>query len=232
MKFIFRWAFRLFIVLVILAIAGILFLDPLAREFAEYQFKNRTGLEASIGRLHVGLLNPVLRIENLVVYNSAAFGGGPFIEMPELQVEYDRNALRAGKLHCQLVRFNLAQMNLVEDAKGRHNFELLQKQLNQTLASTNPVVKKTASPKSPSKIDFVGIDTLNLTLGKLTYLRMKQPAKVDELKLNVNHQVFTNLKSGDDLTGTLMVALLRSGVNLVQTSSAQNWLQLLVLPKK
>src|SRR5579859_7625026 len=105
-KFVFRWAFRVLIVLIVLVVAGILLLDTLAREYVEYQIHSQTGMETKIGRVRVGLLNPRLTIENMVLYNDAAFGGSPFVEMPELHVEYDRDSLLAHKLKCKLLRFN------------------------------------------------------------------------------------------------------------------------------
>jgi hypothetical protein len=231
MKPLLRRAVRLCLALVILVIAAFLFRDTIAREFAEYLIKKQTGFEARIGRLHAGLLDSELRVENLVIYNPAAFGGGTFIDLPELLVEYDRDALRAGKLHCKLVRFNLAQVNLVEDAQGARNFDLLQKRLHGPIRPDNPAAKKAVTGGRESKIDFTGIDTLNLTLGNATFRRMNQPGKLDELRLNVNHQVFTNILSESDFPGVLLVALLRSDVNFIQNAQAQSWLQLLT-PKK
>jgi hypothetical protein len=232
MKPLFRRAFCLLLALVILVIAAFLFRDTIAREFVEYQIKNQTGFPARIGRLHAGLLDSELRIENLVICNPAAFGGGTFIDMPELLVEYDGGALRAGKLHCKLVRFNLAQVNLVEDAQGGHNFELLQKRFKGPIAPGNPAAKKSAPGGRRSKVDFAGIETLDLTLGKATFRRMKQPGKIDEFRLNVNHQVFTDILSENDFPGVLLVALLRSDVNFIQNAKAQSWLQLLAPPQK
>lgn len=222
---IFRWAFRLFLVCVVLLIAGILLLDTIAREVLEYRLRNETGLEVKIGKVHIGLLHPEFSVENLVLYNSAEFGGSPLIDMPEMHVEYDRDALLSRRLHCHLVRFNLAEINLVDDTKGRRNVDVLQKKLEAAgVGSSN----KKSSPSGFSKsLEFAGIDTLNLTLGKATHLDMKQPGKVDQFRINVNHQVFTNIKSEKDFSGVLLVALLRSGVDVTQ-----GWLQLFAPPKK
>lgn len=229
MKWIFRWVFRIFMALVVLAVAAILLLDTIAREFVEYQIHRQTGMETRIGKVHIGLADPQLSIEDLVIYNPAEFGGGPFVEMPELHVEYDRDALAARKLHCKLVRFNLASINIVEDKTGKRNDTILQARV---VPPGKPGAKK--SGKSPlGDIDFAGIDTLNLTLGKVTYRRMQQPQKVDEYKLHVDHQIFTGIKSIDDFNGVLMVALLRTGGNLFQSGGDKpNLLQLFSTPKK
>ena len=99
-----------------------------------------------------------------MIYNSAEFGGSPLIDMPELHVEYDRDALVARKIHCKLLRFNLAQINIVEDKNGRRNLDSLE-------AIAQPRHKFEARQANLSGDQFAGIDTLNLTLGKVTYLR-------------------------------------------------------------
>ena len=68
---------------------------------------------------------------------------------------------------------------------------------------------------------------LNLTLGKATHLDMRRPGKVDEFRINMNHFVFTNIKTEDQFSGILLVALLRGGVDL-----SQNWQPLMAPPKK
>jgi hypothetical protein len=234
MKTLFRWAFRLFLVLIVLLIAAILLLDTMAREFVEYQLRNDTGLETKVGHVTVGLLHPELTIENLVLYNRAQFGGSPFIELPELHVEYDPDALRSRKLHCTLLRFNLARVNLVEDKQGRRNFEALLKFF--AASTTTPATP--APPSHPNHpvvpawhdVRFGGIDTLNISIGRATYLHMKQPDKVDELKFNVEHQVFTNVKTEQDFSADLIVALLKSNASLMQSGNPQTWIQLFSPP--
>jgi uncharacterized protein involved in outer membrane biogenesis len=232
MKTLFRWAFRLFILLIVLIVAAILLLDTAARAFVEYQLGKDTGLEVKVGHVNVGLLHPIVTIENLVIYNKAEFGGSPFIELPELHVEYDLDALRSRRLHCKLLRFNLAELNLVEDKQGRRNFESLLARANAPAPGAQPKSHPPMGPASWQKLGFSGIDTLNLSLGKATYLHMKQPDKVDELKINVNHQVFTNIKTEQDFSGALLMAFLKSGANLMQSNGAQTWLQLLSPPVK
>ncbi len=211
MKTLFRWAFRCFILLAVLAVAGILLLDTIAREVAVTRVKSETGLDVKIGRVRVGIFNPTITLENPWYFdNRAEFGGSPLIDLPELHVEYDRQALVARKLHCHLVRLNLAQLNVVEDKNGRTNLDALRRRA-QSLG-----------------FEFAGIDTLNLTLGKATFMRMRQPGQVDELRLDIHNQVLTNIKSVQDLSGVLMVALLRNGVNLLGNArggGAQNWIE-------
>jgi hypothetical protein len=236
MRFFFRWAFRLLIFLLVLGVAGILLLDTIARAITEYRIRSRTGMDVRIGRMEIGLLYPQVTIENLLIYNSGEFGGSPFIEMPELHLEYDRDALFSRKLHCHLVRLNLNQVNVVENRKGRTNIEALEKRA--ALPAGSPSTGKPAPGPRLMGCRFTGIDTLNLTLGKATYMRMKQPAEVEELNMNIRNQVLTNVTSAQDLGGVLVVVLLKNGVNVMGSgngtpdSGLQSWLQRLMSPAK
>jgi hypothetical protein len=217
-------------VLVVLLVAAILLLDTIARQFVEYQLRDRTGLETKVGRVTVGLLHPELTVENVVLYNKAQFGGSPFIELPELHLEYDPDALRARKLHCTLVRFNVACVNLVEDAQGRRNFEALIKFFAASMNAPTPnTVPPSRTPVAAwHQLRFAGIDTLNVSVGKATYLHLARPGKPDELKFNVEHQIFTNVKTDQDFAADIIIALLKSNSGVLQS-----WLQLTApAPKK
>jgi uncharacterized protein involved in outer membrane biogenesis len=233
MKTLFRWAFRLFILLIVLLVAAVLLMDTIVRAVAERSLRRQTGLDVKIGKFEIGLLNSKVTIENLVIYNSAEFGGSPLIDMPELHVEYDRDMLFANKLHFKLVRFNLAQLNIVEDAKGRRNLDVLQKHVE---ATVGPPVPTTTTNKNSGQLKFAGIETLNLSLGKATFLRMAKPMEVEELPMNIRNQVFTNIKNEDDFSSVMVVALIRGGVNVMATAKPGHgpldWLKLVSPPKK
>jgi uncharacterized protein involved in outer membrane biogenesis len=208
MKKLFKWAFRLFMLLVVLAVAGWLLLDTVARKILEDQLSQHTGLQVKIGRVRVGVFSPRATIENLVIYNSADFGGSPLLDLPELHVEYDRDALFSRKLHFRLVRVNLAQLNVIEDKNGRVNLERLDKTLKQTGGPATP------AGKSSPAFKFVRIDTLNLTLGKASFMSIRDPAMSDELKADMRGQLVSNVKSWDDLNGVLFVISAKNGLPL------------------
>src|SRR5882724_3148546 len=129
MKFFFRWLFRLLILLIVLLVAGVLLLDTIVREIAEYRLSRLTGLEVKIGSVNVGILDPRITVEHLVLYNNADFGGSPLLDMPELHAEYVRPTLFSSKPHFRLIRFNLARLNIVEDTRGNVNLDVLEKRL-------------------------------------------------------------------------------------------------------
>jgi uncharacterized protein involved in outer membrane biogenesis len=220
-RWVFRWLFRLLILLVVLAIAAILLLDTIVREITEYRLQQRTGLEVKIGKMHVSFSQPRLTIENLVIYNSAEFGGSPLLDLPELHVECDRNPLFHSNYHFKLIRFNLARVNVVEDTRGLRNLDALKKQLKKSGPSviTQPILK---NKKPPETNAFPQIDTLNLSLGRATYTSMKNPRQVEELALDIRNQVYKDVHSSTQLQSILLVILL-SRHNLLG-SDGQFWM--------
>src|SRR5262245_14959465 len=108
MKRLFKWLFRLVILLIVLGVALVLLKDTIAKGIMERQIRFETGLDARIGRLEIGIVNPTVTIENVRLYNTAEFGGSPFVDLAELHLEYNRAALATRKLRFALVRLNLA----------------------------------------------------------------------------------------------------------------------------
>jgi uncharacterized protein involved in outer membrane biogenesis len=224
LKWFFRWLFRLLILLIVLVVAGVLLLNPVTKEITEYRIKRETGMDVKIGKLEIGVLNPGVTIENCVLYNSAEFGGGPFVDLPELHIEYaGGNFFRHGK-HFKLIRINLNQLNVVEDKKGRTNVEVLEK-LFPSDESGGGTTNKNSSGLKVGRIDM-----LNLTLGKATFMSMKQPRQVDELPVNVRNQVVTNITADQDLSSVLLAVLIRNRLTL--TENTANWLGRLAAPPK
>ena len=155
MRFLFRWAFRLFLVAVVLLVALVLLKDTLVKAIVERQIQSYAGLNVRIERVAMGLLSPTLTFENLKLYNTAEFGGSPLADVPELHLEYDRGALAFRKLRFKLVRLHLSELNIVESKDGRTNIIGFVHELQQ-LSFPNA--------NSRSAFTFAGIEVLNLTL--------------------------------------------------------------------
>lgn len=211
MKFLFRWLRRLILLAIVLVVALLLSKDWILKTVAEHQIRAETGMEARIGRFQVGLLSPVVNLEDFKLYNSAEFGGSPLLNLRELHVEYDATALRARELHLKLLRLNLAEVNIVKDLAGRTNVAFLPGNLKLPQPGAKPggVLKL-------GDFTFTGIDTLNLTLGKLKYTDLKDPANDKEINLGVREEIYTNIKSEADLYGVGLMLLLKHGGELKQ----------------
>ena len=213
MKWLFKWLFRLSFLLVLLIVALVLGKDAILKAAVERQIRAQTGMDVKIGRLSAGLFSPVVTIENFRLFNTPEFGGTAFVDIPELHVEYDRLALTRRKLHITLLRFQLAELNIVKNEVGHTNIVSLM----------NPAAPQRPRNHTRADIEFTGIDVLNLSLGKVRLLDLKDRKKSGELYLGLRDQVFRNVKSESDLLGVLFVMWLRSGDRLVAYPTARDW---------
>jgi uncharacterized protein involved in outer membrane biogenesis len=209
-----RWLLRialgLFAVVIVVVVTAILARDTIFRHVLISRMRAATGMEVKIGSVHVGLLSPTMTIEDLKLYNTAAFGGSLCLDMPSLHLEYDPAAVHSGVIHLTLMRVSLSQIELVTDKHGRSNFDLIEKPGEPSASHTN----------SLNRINFGGIDTLNLRLGKFHESNLRSGTEV-EMDFGMKNQVFHNVKSEADLTGVAVLLAMRgssstghSGINL------------------
>ena len=126
-KRILRWLVYIFSAALILTAIAIFLIDPIAKFIAERRVRAETGMETTIGKFTVGLKTSTIHIENFVLKNPAEFGGDTFLEMPELFLSYDRDAMRSGKLHLNLVRIDVSKVHVVENKNGTRNIDALEK---------------------------------------------------------------------------------------------------------
>ena len=206
MRFLFRWLIRLFVTLVILfivlAVVAVLLKDTIAKSVAERNLRDTTGLDAKISKLEVGLATPTVNLEGLKLYNTADFGGGTFLELPELRMEYVPDGVREGKLRFKTVRLHLAEVHVVRNKSGRTNIEMLQKE---TRKKSTGGKEKTDRPV----VDFGGIETLYLTIGKIHIKDEKDPRNNDVIDIGLKDEVGRNLKTEVEITQWLQMVMLR-----------------------
>lgn len=213
MKFLFRWAFRLFILALVVGIAIFLLKDAVIKEVVESRIRQKTGMDARIGQLQVGTINPTVYVKDFVLYNTAEFGGAPFLNVPDLYLEYDREELVLKRIHIKLLRVTISELNIVENQHGRTN-------LQQTLSALDiggGGVNKNGKSDHP---EFAGIDTLNLTVNHVKYTDQENPKLSQDIRSDIKNDVITNIRTEEDVTAVVMKILLRSGITVYHNSPA------------
>ncbi len=199
MKWLFKWTLRLVVFCVVLIVVLLLSLDSIFKALLGRQIRASTGMDVKIGKLSVGLLSPVVTIEDLKLYNTAEFGGTPFLDIRELHVEYDRAALAQRVLHVKLMRLNLAELNVVKSDAGR----------------TNLVISQAGPPPGvagrQNELHFTGVEVLNLTVGQVRFIDLKNPRRNQQFNPNLQNHIVRNVKTIADLYGILVMIWLRSG---------------------
>jgi hypothetical protein len=211
MKKLFKIVLATGAVFLLLLAAGFVFFDPIIGSVMRWRVRAETGLKADIGRVEVGLLHPTLRLEDFVLYNTAEFGGEPLLVLPELYVEYDRDAARAGRLHLKTVRLNIAEVQVVQDAQGRTNIIELQEMIG-ALSGRN--VRWT-------NFEFTGIDRLDVSFGRIRHTSLKPGGTTQEFNLAIQNASLSNVRTEQDLAPLVMQAVLRAGMQMLGGTSVE-----------
>lgn len=231
MKKLLKCFFGLLLLVVVLAVILLLSRDAIFRVIAENRIRAQTGMDAEIGTFHVGLFEPVVTIKNFKLYNPPDFGGTPFLNIPEIHIEYDRDALKHSQLHLTLVRFNLGELDIVKNEAGQTNLFALDVALPAKGGKGKSDGNELAELKQRTGLDFQGVDVLNVSIGTLKYIDLKNPANDREQKIGIENLPIRNIKSQADLMGLAGVVALRGsevlGVLAGQKNSSTELLKLL-----
>jgi hypothetical protein len=215
MKRLFKWIAGLLLLAVVLVVIFFLSLDSILRVVIQRNIRARTGMAAQIGKFHLGLTEPVVDIKDLRLYNSAQFGGTPFLTIPEIYVEYDRAAFKRQQIHITLLRFNLGELDVVKSQDGQTNLLSLGLQVPPQKADAKANARASAQSladfKKQTGMEFKGIDCLNVSVGEFKYVDLQDLRNNTEQKIGIENCVITNVTSAADLTGLGVYVGLRSG---------------------
>lgn len=205
MKWLLKWLFRLFLLAVVLVVFLLLSLNSILRVVIENRIRVQTGMDAEIGKFSVGLIEPTVEIQNLRLYNPPDFGGTPFLNIPEIHVEYDRAALARHEIHLTLLRFNLQEFDIVKNEAGQTNLFSL------GIPLTAKKSGGAASFKQKTGYDFKSIDVLNVSIGKIKFIDLKNQRNNREQIIGIEDLPLRNVKSQTDLAGLALLVALRGG---------------------
>lgn len=185
MRRLIKWLFLVPVLLVAALVALVLSKDAIAKAAVEQQIRAQTRMEVKIGKFSLGLLSPVAKLENVVLANPAEFGGTPFLNLAEAYVEFDRRALLRRELRLKLVRLKVAELTVVRNDLGQ----------------TNLLVFAAAAARhdNGAAVGFQGIEVLNLSLQKVTYLDLGQPRNNRAYRVILQNQLHRDLKTAVEI---------------------------------
>ena len=206
MKWVFKILRWIIFLLVVAIIILVLTLNSILKELISRRIRNATGMDAEIGKFSFEVLTPTVTFENLKLYNTPDFGSTPFLNVPELHVEYDRDALRKHQLHITLMRFKLAELDVVKNQAGQTNIIsiLAAAQVKKAGDGAKAFAQQTG-------FEFTGIDMLNVSIGKAKLIDLKDQRQNRTLDIDLENQVIKNVKSPADLAGLAALIWLRGG---------------------
>jgi uncharacterized protein involved in outer membrane biogenesis len=191
MKKLLRWAIAVTLLLLLLAILALCFRDTFFRLAAREAIHSSTGLRVEIAKIKTGLRQPAIEMHGLKIYNYADFGNSLLLDVPDLTVEFDQQLAAEGKLRFKLLRVNLAELHVIRDSAGRWNLEKVEKEMT----DRNVARVKRGKPK----LQFAGIDEMELTIGRVTFRDAQKPDKSKEILVGIRNEFVTGIKTDEDL---------------------------------
>jgi uncharacterized protein involved in outer membrane biogenesis len=207
MKWLFKWLLRLFLLAVVLVVILLLSLDSILRVYLEHAIHARTGMEAEIGKFSLGLTRPTVTIQDFKLFNPPDFDGTPFLDIREIHAEYDVLALSKHQFHLALLRFNLGELDIVKNEAGKTNLFAIAGSVSMKRTGA----KTKADFTRQTGLEFTGIDVLNVSVGTLKYMDLKDQGRNREQKVGIENCVLKNVKSPTDLTGLALLVAVRGG---------------------
>jgi hypothetical protein len=219
MKKFLRWLLYIFIALVVLVVIAVLSIDPIVKKIAEKRIRTETGMIAEIGKFHIGFFDQSLTVTDFKLLNPPEFGGGTLVELPELHVQYDVEAMRSNIVHLRFVKIDMSHLHIVENKDGKRNVDILVKQPSKKHGGKkSPSASTNAPPQLPAlPFQFGGIDKLQVTLGETKYSSDKFPDRSFDRNLGIKNEVFKDIKNEQDLETVGIVIALKAGIaNLFQ----------------
>lgn len=215
MKRLLRWLLGALAAVLVLVVLLLVFKDTLLTAFARHRIAKLTGMTTELKRVHLGLTTATLVIEGLRLHNPPDFGGGIFLDLPELRLELAADALVNQRLHLARVRVNFAELNIVENADGVRNVDRLQPR-RPPAPTTRPPGPASPKPDRPSsKLEFGAIDTLDLTLGRVRFISHKHPRASRELVMDIHGLELKDVRSAADLSAVLFAVALKNSAGLL-----------------
>ncbi len=180
--------------------------DWIAKQVMQKALGKLTGSEVRIGSVEYGMNRGTLRISGLVVGNPPGFGGTPLLDLPELYLESDPSSAATDAVRFKKARIDLAEVSIVVDAQGRTNIHSLGWNLEE-------LQKREKAKGSGTTARFGGIDELTVSLGKLTSIDLRPPARTNTIVLGLRDEKLRNVRSVADLTPLLFRLVLSGAFN-------------------
>ncbi|MFZ0826721.1 MAG: hypothetical protein WAO02_04785 [Verrucomicrobiia bacterium] len=207
MKWLFKWIFRLVLLAVVLIVVLLLSLNTILRLYVQHRIHAQTGMDAEIGKFSLGLTEPMVTIQNFKLFNPPDFGGTPFLDIPEIHLEYDPLALARHQFHVTLLRFNLGELDIVKNEAGQTNLF----SIAGSVSVKNSGARSQAEFTSKTGLTFTGIDVLNVSVGTLKFIDLKDQRQNRTQKIGLENCVLKNVKTPTDLAGLAVLIALRGG---------------------
>jgi ElaB/YqjD/DUF883 family membrane-anchored ribosome-binding protein len=166
--------------------------------------KAMTGLKLSVRSMNIGILNSLIGINGLELFNPPGFIDKLMVDLPEVYVDYNLGAFIKRKVHLEEVRLDLKEFAVIKNEKGELNLDSLR-------VVEEKKEKKTEDEEEKTEMPEIQIDVLELKIGKVVYKDYSKgtPAKLKEFNVNIDER-YENITDPRALISLIVVKALKN----------------------
>ncbi|MCM8763662.1 MAG: hypothetical protein NC818_06235 [Candidatus Omnitrophica bacterium] len=190
--------FMAVIIFLLVAFALVVILkDTIVKVGVEKGVKIVTGLRLQLSSVNLELLNTLIDIKGLLLYNPIDFEDKIMVDIPHIYVKYNLSQLLKRKVHLYEARFNLKEFVVVKNKDGKVNLDALK---------VVQVQKEGKGSQEKAKTPQIQIDKLQLKIGKVIYKDYsKGPTPVvKEFNINLD-ETYSDIKDPNALATLILV---------------------------
>ena len=196
MRFLFRWTFRLLILILVLAIGLFLTKDALTKWWIVSEFREQ-GMDVQIGQLEIGFpLNSSIAANKITVFNLPEYGGSAMLKIDDLYIDCDFSELmnfrRKLKPHFRQIRIRIKEFNLVETNQGSRNL----------ISLPDAIAKTTAQLALDDSPLYFTVGNLNFSWSNLSFTSISANGSTtgsNKMTINIENHISQDLKTLKDL---------------------------------
>ncbi|MFC1593747.1 hypothetical protein ACFL38_00275 [Candidatus Omnitrophota bacterium] len=197
---------RFFLVIVLLILVGIgslfVFKDIIAQRVFTEGLGALTGLQVIAQDANAEILDSLLAIKGIKVFNPWGFEDKVMVSIPELFIDFDVDALFDKKIHLWEVRFNLAELMIVKNEKGEVNINSIK-----VIADAKDKKEKSEVKEASVTPEFL-IDVLDLKIGTVIYKDYSgEEPQTTEFAVNIDER-FENISDSNVLVKSILAKAL------------------------
>jgi hypothetical protein len=173
----FKWSFRLLVLVLLTVTVVVLGRNTFLRLLLEQRLQAATGLETTVGRAYLEWTRPVIRFQHVRLFNPAALGGEPFLDILEANVTYSFTGLFYQRFHVRKLELNIGDVRLVRAGPAHSTQALIARQSARGVPRIAPLLV--------DPLTYSGVDHLLLTVKRYTYEDRVTPYLNQRLALNI-----------------------------------------------